>query len=182
MAVNVVNLLQGPVEVLHAVTGAVEPANAAAAPAVAWADIGGTDGGVTATLQQNYSPMMVDQVAMKVDARLQEQIAGVTMNAAEVTIQNLQRALNLAVVDLATKLEWGGDSVVNASPLFSAIMLRGEAPGGGPRLVIMRRTLAGGEIGMAFQKDAKTMLPLSWDAYYISQSIRSVVIDDTPGP
>lgn len=181
MAVTTTNLLQGPADVFVATFGATEPADAETAPAAAWVDAGSTDGGVTLTLGQTFSNMTVDQVAMPVGSRLTEQMATVATTLAEATLANFRRALNQAT-SAATTVEFGGEDIVNSDPLYQAVLLRGRAPGGGtPRLVILRRTLSTESIGVPFQKDGKTVLPVTWTAYYVSASIKAVKIDETPG-
>lgn len=181
MAVQTENLLMGPVDVFHGVFGVTEPVDAEAAPGVGLTDIGGTDGGVTLTLGQTYTPMTVDQVAMAVDARLTDETITVSTNMAEATLDNLRRARNVAA-DAATEFEFGGELITNSSPLFSAIVLRGLAPEGGPRLVVVRRTLSTESIGVPFLKDGKTVFPVTWTAYFVSSSVRAVRVDDTVTP
>ncbi|NUR24993.1 MAG: hypothetical protein HOV83_03945 [Catenulispora sp.] len=181
MTTTTTNLLQGPADLWVAAFGATEPANAATAPAVAWVDAGSTDGGTTLTLGQTYSNMSVDQVAMPVGSRLTEQSAQVATTLAEATLANFRRALNQAV-SAATTVEFGGEDIVNTDPAYQAVLLKGRAPGGTPRIVILRRTLSTESIGVPFQKDGKTVIPVTWTAYYVSPSIKAVKIDDTPGP
>jgi hypothetical protein len=180
MPVVATNTLQGPVTIYHGAFGATEPTDAETAPGVGWTDLGGTTDGATLTLGQTYSNMVVDQVAMPVGSRLTEQMTTVATNLAEATLANLRRVLNQAT-SAATTLEFGGEDIVNADPGYSAILLKGSAPGGAPRLWIVRRTLATESVGIPFQKDGMTVLPVTWTAYYVSSSIKAVKIDDTPG-
>lgn len=181
MAVQTENLLMGPVDVYHGAFGAAEPADAEVAPGVGWTDLGGTDGGVTLTLGQTFTPMTVDQVAMAVDSRLTDETITVATSLAEATLDNLRRARN-AVADAATEYEFGGELVTNSSPNYSAILLKGLAPEGTPRLVVIRRCLSTESIGIPFQKDAKTVFPVTWTAYFVSSSVRAVRVDDTVTP
>lgn len=178
MAVTPENLLQGPVEVWHGAAGAAEPANAATIPGAGWTDLGGTDGGVTLTVGQTYTPMTVDQIAMAVDARLTDEVISVATNLAEATLDNLRRVRN-ATPDATGEYEFGGSLITNSSPNFSAILLRGQAPEGGPRLVVIRRTLSMEAIGIPFQKTEKTVFPATWNAFFVSTSVRAVRVDDT---
>lgn len=181
MAVQTENLLMGPVDVYHGAFGATEPTDAETVPGVGWTDLGGTDGGVTLTLGQTYTPMTVDQVAMAVDARLTDETISVATSLAEATLDNLRRARN-ALADAATEYEFGGELITNSSPLYGAILLRGQAPEGGPRLVVVRRTLSTENIGIPFQKTDKTVFPVTWTAYFVSASVRAVRVDDTVTP
>lgn len=181
MTVTTTNLLQGPADVWTGTFGVTEPANAAATPGTGWVNAGATDGGVTLTLGQTYSNMTVDQVAMPVGSRLTEQNASVATTLAEATLANIRVALNQAI-SAATTAEFGGDDIVNSDPTYQAVLLKGRAPGGTGRIVILRRTLSTESIGVPFQKDGKTVIPVTWTAYYVSSSIKAVKIDDTPGP
>jgi hypothetical protein len=66
----------------------------------------------------------------------------------------------------------------NAEPPYSAVILRGQRPGGGSRLVIVRRCLSTESIGMSWTKDGKTMIPVTFEGYYVSKTIKAVRIDD----
>lgn len=179
MAVVPELLIQGPAEVWHGTFGATEPINAVVAPGVGWTNLGPTDGGVTGTLAQTYTGLTVDQVYMDVESRLTAQGATVATSLAEATLANLRRAVNLAE-DVATKFEWGGELSSNTSPLYSAVMLRGPAPGTSKsRLVIVRRCLSTEGLGLAYTKDSKTVIPITWKGHFVSESVRAVVIDDT---
>jgi hypothetical protein len=181
MAVTTTNLLMGPVEVWSAPFGTAEPANAVAAPATGWVDLGGTSDGVTLTIGQTYTPMNVDQVAMAVGSRKTDQTITVATNLAEATLNSLRAALN-QVGETGTELELDAE-VVNNDPAYQAIMLRGSGPSGDPRMVILRRTLSTEGVGIPFAKDAMTVVPITWTAYYVSSSISALLISDTPaGP
>lgn len=179
MGVTATNLMQGPIRVFTGIFGVAEPANAEAAPAAGWTDAGGTMGGATLTLGQEYRAQNVDQLGMDVGAAVTRQTLSVATQLAEVTLANLRKVLNKAT-DAATKLEFGGEDIVNQAPGYQAIMLQGRAPGGGPRLWILRKTLSTEGIGIPFQKDGDTVFPVTWTGYYVSESIRSLVIDETP--
>lgn len=178
MSVNPELILMGPAEVWHGLTGVTEPADAEVAPGAGWEDVGSTDGGVTLTASQTYTDVEVDQTAQAVDAMLTGQGQTVSTNLAEATLPNLRRAMNMAA-SAATKMEFGGELITATSPLYSAIMLRGKAPDGEKRLVILRRTLSTEGVGIPFQKAGKTVVPITWKAYFVSSSVRACVIDDT---
>lgn len=182
MAVTTTNLLQGPADLFHGVFGATEPVDAGTAPAAAWSDLGGTDGGATLTVGQTYAPMTVDQVAMPVDARKTEESVSVATSLAEGTLDNLRRALNIAVAPTETEIEALGELFSNSSPLFSAVLLKGQKPGGGPRLVVVRRALSTENVAMAWTKADKTMIPVTFTGYFVSASVRALRIDDTVTP
>lgn len=181
MPVTGTNVMVGPITVLHGLVGAAEPANADEAPGVGWTDCGGTESAATLTLSQSYTSKQVQQVAMPVGAQLTEQGAQAAVTLAELTLANIRRALNMAA-SAATVVEFGGEDLTNSDPLYSAIMLRGRSPRGGPLLWILRRTLSTENIGIAFDKGGQTGIPVTWTAYYVSSSIKAARIDDTPAP
>lgn len=176
MGVTVSNLLMGPAELFAGIFGATEPADAEAAITTPFRDLGGTDGGATATISQTYTPMVVDQIAMPVGSRKTEQSIRVSTSLAEGTLENLRLALN--DIGTGTTLELDAE-ISNAEPNYSAIILRGQKPGGGPRLVIVRRCLSVESIGMEWKKDGKTMIPVTFEGYYVSKTVKAVKIDDT---
>lgn len=183
MTVTVTNALLGPVEVWHGATGATEPVDAATAPGVGWTDLGGTNGGATLTFMQGFSNIEFDQITMPAGSRRSSQGATVQANLAEITLDNLRVALNdLAVPTDPTELEFGGEDITNDEPDYAAILLRGSAPGGGPRMWVVRRTLSTENIGTAYQKDGQTLVPVTWTAYYVSSSVRAVRATDKVGP
>lgn len=174
------NVLQGPAQVFIADFGSTEPTNAAAAPAVAWTDVGFTDGGATVSIGRTYSKMMVDQVALPVGSRLTEQVVTVATTFAETTLALLRRALNETT---AAGTTWELQSAIgNANPNYAAVMLKGLAPTGTPRLVIVRRALSTANVELAFKKDSKTVIPVTFEGYYVSSTVGAIKIDDTPGP
>lgn len=179
MGVTVSNLMQGPAELYLGDTGATEPVNATAAIAAPWRDLGGTDGGVRQIMGQGYSNMEVDQVAMPVGARKVSQMIQIATSLAEATLDNFRAALNQAA-DTGTKLELDAE-ITNSEPHYSAVLLRGTRPGGGNRLVIIRRALSTENIESAWQKDGKHMIPVTFTGYYVSKTIKAFAIDDTQG-
>lgn len=179
MAVTVSNLLMGPARIYVAPFGTTEPADATVALAVGWVDVGGTTDGATLNIEQTYTPLVVDQIAQRVGSRLTEQNFSVATNMAEATLANLRNSMNMAD-GTGTVLELDS-AISNAEPLYKAVLLEGQRPGGGNRRVIVRRALSTEAIEMAFSKDGQTVVPVTWTSHYVSSSIKSIKIDDTPG-
>lgn len=179
MTVTVTNLLAGPATLYLADFGTAEPATADATPGVGWTDAGGTDGGARLVVSQTYTPLTVDQIAGPVGSRLTDRTVTVATSLAEATLANLRRALNQT--GTGTTLEVDSE-ISNEEPEYAAVMLVGQKPGGGNRLVILRRALSTESIEMAWTKDGKTMIPVTFSGYYVSSSVSSLKIDDTPAP
>lgn len=182
MGVSVTNLLQGPAVISTGAFGAVEPANTATALGSTWTDIGGTDGGCRLVMSQTYSAMMVDQIAQRVGSRKVDQNFAVATAMAEATLKNLRAALNVADPGAETNTLGVKAEITNADPLYRAICIEGQRPGGGPRRIYIRRALSTENIEMAFTKDGKTLIPVTFTSHYVSASIDSIFIDDRPGP
>ncbi len=178
MPVTPSNLLMGPAVVSVGPVGSVEPPSNATALAAAWRDVGGTSGGATLTIGQTYTPMTVDQIAMAVGSRKTGQEVTVATSLAEATLENLRMVLNQAAA-AATFVELDAE-ISNADPLYQAVCLTGQKPGGGPRRVYVRRTLSTEAIGIPFQKDGQTLVPVTFTAYYVSSTVKAVRLDDTP--
>lgn len=178
MGVTTSNLLMGPATLYTGAVGATEPPSNATALGAPWTDAGGTQGGATLTISQTFAPMEVDQVAIAVGSRRTKVGVRVATNLAEATLANLRVALNQAI-SAATFLEVDAD-IGNVDPNYGAICLQGVKPGGGPRRIFVRRTLSTEDIGVPFQKDGMTLVPVTFDAYYVSTSIKAARIDDTP--
>lgn len=170
------NLLQGPAELWTGLFGVAEPATADAAPGVGWTNAGGTDGGARLVINQSYSNMTVDQVAGPVGSRLTDRAITVATSLAEAMLDNLRLALN----DDGTGDTLEVDSeITNSEPNYRSIMLIGQKPGGGNRLIIVRRALSTESIEMSWTKDGKTMIPVTFSGYYVSNSVSSLKIDDS---
>lgn len=178
MPVTTTNALMGPVKISTGSVGATEPPSNATILGAPWTDIGGTTDGATLTIGQTYTGMSFDQVAMEVGSRKTAQSIQITTNFGEATLANLRMALNQAV-SATTFVELDAD-ISNADPLYQAVCLEGQKPGGGPRRIYVRRTLSTADIGIPFKKDAQTVIPVTFTAYYVSSTIKAIRFDDTP--
>jgi hypothetical protein len=174
-------VLQGPADIFGGEFGAIEPANAEAViDGSVWEFLGATDGGATVEIGQTYTPMTVDQVALPVGSRLTEQTGTLATSLAQATLKNLKRALN---ADTLTGTTFGLKSKIsNSEPHYRSYMLKGLSPEGTPRLVFIRRALSTENVALAWTKEDKTMIPVTFSAYYISETVDAIFIDDTPGP
>lgn len=180
MSVTILNILAGPVQMFAGLFGSAEPSGNAQPVAGSFVDCGGTDGGVDAEVQQNYFIYDgVDQIAGNVDSRLTGQVTKISTNLAEATLANFRLALN-QLTSAATYVELD-PTLTGQSPNYSAVLLRGQRPGqGGPRTVIMRRGLSTANIKSSYKKDGVTYIPVTFEGFYVSPSIKPFKIDDTP--
>lgn len=103
------------------------------------------------------------------------------MDVPEITADGT--GLTGGTVTIDTTTEGAGElevssAIGNAEPNYSSILLRGQKPGGGPRLVIVRRALSAESIGMSWQKADKTMIPVTFEGYYVSEATAAFKITD----
>lgn len=177
MPVQVTDVLMGPVEIFTAVFGTAEPANALAAPAVAWIPAGGTEEGARQIVNQTFTQKRVDEIAMPVGAKLTDQAVSIATSLAEARLANFRLAYNQAAA-VATKLGLNG-VLTNGEPPYVAVLLRGWGPGNVRRNVILRRALSTESVETAYSKANQTFIPITWSGFYVSESVDALVIDDS---
>lgn len=193
MAVNASNLALGPAILYVAPFGTAEPTDASVTPTGyltppggAWTDVGGTDGGVSFEVDSTYQDLQVDQLTMMVGARLTEMKMTVTAKLAEVTLANLNTALN----SIATIGSGSGYSTLDipvgqtsTQPTYAALCIYGWAPmlsTGYPALrrIIVRKVLSQVKVGMTYDKKTQLAYDCTFSAYFVSSSIPPVHITD----
>lgn len=193
MAVNAANLVLGPARLYVAPFGSTEPADSAVTPngpsnppTSPWTDVGGTDGGVTFEVDNTYTDLTVDQLTMNVGARLTEMKMTVTAKLAEITLANLQSALN----SIGTTGSGSGYSTLDipvgsssTQPSYAALIIDGWAPtlttgAAALRRVIVRKVLSQVKATLSYDKKSQQSLDCTFTAYYVSNSINPVHIVD----
>lgn len=195
IAVNAGNLIMGPARLYVAPFGSTEPTDASVTPngtttppSSPWVDAGGTDGGVTFEADNTYTPLAVDQLTMEVGARLTAMKFTVTTKLSEITLANLQTALNsIGTTASGTGYQTMDISVASSStqPTYAALIIDGWAPmlsTGAPALrrIIVRKVLSQVKATLAYDKKTQQSLDCSFQAYYVSSSIAPVhVVEQT---
>ena len=178
MGVTVTNLIQGPATLYAAPFGTAEPADADTDPATGWIDLGGTQDGVTATVELSYQELSVDQVVDVPGQTITRRMAKIKTNLAEATLANWALVLN----ELASSVAAGSFTPSNGIEAFAAnytaLILDGIAPGGFRRRVIARRCLQVSNVDSSYKKDSQTLIPAEWGAHYVSPSIPPFAIID----
>jgi hypothetical protein len=193
LAVNAANLVMGPATLYVAAFGASEPLDSAITPSGvstppggSWVDVGGTDGGVNLEVDNTYTGLNVDQVLMEVGARQTAVAIKVSAKLAEMTLNNINQALN----NIATVSQGAGyasmDLPVGTSatqPAYAALLIDGWAPmlgTGAParRRVIVRKVLSQTKVTLTHDKKTQQSLDCSWSAYFVSGSIMPLHIVD----
>ena len=181
----------GPARLYVAAFGSTEPTDASVTPngtttppSSPWTDVGGTDGGVTYETDNTYTPLQVDQVIMDVGARLTDMKFTVATKMSEITLANLNTALNqVAVVASGSGYQTMDINVGSSAsqPTYAALIIDGWAPmlsTGAPALrrVIVRKVLSQVKAALAFDKKTQQSLDCTFQAYFVSGSIAPVHI------
>lgn len=195
LAVTAGNLILGPARLYVAPFGSTEPADSSVTPngtttppSSPWTDVGGTDGGVTFEVDNTYTDLEVDQVIMPVGARLTAMKMTVTTKMSEITLANLNTALNsVATVTTNTGYSTMDINVGSSSsqPTYAALILDEWAPmlsSGAPALrrVIVRKVLSQAKAALTADKKTQQSLDVTLQAYYVSSSIAPIhVVDQT---
>lgn len=68
--------------------------------------------------------------------------------------------------------------LTNSTPNYASVLLRGRKPGGGMRHAIVRRALSTAKVDLAWQKGTQKFIPVTFQGYWVSQSIDAIFIDD----
>lgn len=187
MGLTVTNLIAGPADLYVASFGAVEPTDAAinTVPASAvWTDVGGTNDGVKASIDQNYMKLEADQSVDVLGSRLTGREVIVETAIAEPTLANLVILLNGGTITASAAFQTydpvNGDTAAS-QPTYRALLFDGWAPGATPlrRRVIVRKILSvEGAKDMAYKKDGQMFVPAKFLAHYVSASTRLFRIID----
>lgn len=176
MGVNTLNLIQGPATLYAAVFGATEEATVSAPLSAPWVDVGGTMGGVTVKIAQEYSDLEVDQIPDVPETRLVKRSFSIETNLAEATLSNLKLTLNGGTLTIGvapaddTYEPDAGDST--ARPAYIALALEGQGDKGFKRRLYGRKMLSTAGSEFAYQKDGQNVLKVTWSGFYVSPSIR----------
>jgi len=186
MSVTTANLVLGPATLYSGAFGATEPADSAVntTPAgSAWTDVGGTNGGLTLTINQTYTELEVDQVVDSVGRRLTKRELDITTELAEPTLNNLSLVLNGGTQ--ATGAGYATYDPITATsatqPTYIALLMDGWAPGGTfKRRAVLRKCLSTAKVAFLYAKDKQNVFGVTWNAHYVSNSITPFhIVDQT---
>ncbi len=182
------NIIAGPAELFRADFGATEPLDTAVATAIAapFESLGGTDDGVTLNASHEWFNKRMDQIIDAPGAVKTGRTITVATNLVEGTLENYL----LALAQSADTIETGGTGATafravdlesgasGGDPEYSAIILRGRAPGGKPRSFICRKVLQTEDVESAYKKDDQWLIPVTFTLYWVSESVAPMRIVD----
>ena len=183
-------LVLGPCDLYVGPYGAAEPPDSAITPTpmppgFPWLDVGGTDGGVTFSVELTLTALVADQVTMDLGARVTETKMSVAGKLAQMTLDNFQVALNqigsitqgagYRTLDI-------GAGITTTQPNYSALIIDGWAPeqpiGAMRRRIIVRKVLSQPKASLVYDKKSQQSYDCTWATYFISGSVDAVHIVD----
>jgi len=187
VSVTVANLILGPATVYQGAFGTTEPGdssvNVSPPNSGVWTDVGGTLGGVTLSVDQTYTELMVDQLVDSVGRRLTKREFLVSTQLAEPTQANLSLALNGSTT---TSGSISGSGTYNTiEPLFAtsatqpnyiALLLDGFDINSFRRRSIIRRSLSTAKVDYVMAKEKQTAFTVTFNGHYVSAAIAPIHI------
>lgn len=190
MSVTPQNLASGPATVYSGVNGfgTTEPAYSAIASvpsASAWTDCGGTNGGVKWDIDQTYFQLDVDQLVDVPESRITKREVDVMTDLAEITMTNLQLALNGGTITASTAYQVYDPSFATSAtqPGYAAVLIDAYAPRLAAnttmrRRVVLRKVLSTDQIAMEYKKGGQTFIPVKFSCHYVSSTIAPYEVVD----
>jgi hypothetical protein len=193
IGVNAYNLVLGPARLYLAPFGTTPPAPGSVTPngpnnppSSPWTDVGGTSGGVTLTTEGTLTNLEVDQVIMPVGARQTALNMTVETTMAEVTLANMNAALNGIMTSSTNAGYISSDITVTSAatqPNYTAMIIDGWAPSGSAGQSMLRRylvykALATPKVSMVYDKKAQAGFQVTWTVFYVSNSVNPLTVLD----
>lgn len=179
------NLVMGPGTLYLADYGTSEPADGdvGSPPSSAdWYNTGGTVGGITVNFNQSFTNLNMDQVVDIAGRRLTERDVQIQTQLGEATLESLRYALNDGEITTGTGFRKYAPAFTDSAtqPSYRALILDGWAPGASQlrRRFIARRVLSTAAVGIPYQKDGQTVIPVTFGAHYVSDSTEPYVVID----
>lgn len=183
MAVTVTNLIQGPGTLYYAEFPAEEPDEGdvnTTPPTSTWTDVGGTQDGVTLTVEREFAELEVDQIVDVPERRITKRDLQVATNLAEGTLENFKLVQNGGAITSGAgyRAYDPADDVSSTQPTYSALMFDGFGPNALRRRFIVRKALSIESPEMAYKKDEQTLIPVTFGAHYVSASTKPFRVID----
>lgn len=189
MAVTVTNLTLGPGELWRGDFSASEPADSDIDNTVdntsvsgSWDDMGGTQGGITLELNQEYTELEVDQVVDIPGRRLTKREFKINTNLAEPTLENYQLASNGGEITTGANFRAYDPSMDNSgdTPTYHALIFDGFGPNSLKRRVFARKVLNVATVGQEYMKDSQLLFPVEFSCHYVTSAIKPFrYVDET---
>lgn len=178
MSVTTANLILGPATLYQGAFGAAEPADTNVAvngtPATsAWGDMGGTQDGVTLSVDQTYTALECDQIVDRAGSRLTKRELMLETSLAEATLENLSVTLNGSTTASGAGYKTLEPLFASSAtqPNYTALLFDGWGANSFRRRVILRKTLSTDAVAMAYTKDKQTLYKVKFSGHYVSATV-----------
>src|SRR5688500_10934762 len=187
-------LLVGPGALWDADCGPTEPVGTAVADARPGGGphLGATDGAAAGTAARASRRVRTERTVGTPGRRLTSLDVSLATALAEPTLEDWRLSLADAASEITTggagatgyaAMDLGGPDEPGEEPDYRAVIFRGRAPQGRRRLVIVRKALSVEEVESEYKKDDQTFIPVTFQAHWVSTSIKSVhCVDERPIP
>ena len=186
------NIIAGAAELYRGEFGATEPLDTALNDPIAgdFSSLGGTDDGVTLNVAHEWMNLRMDQIIDSAGKRKTGRTITVATNLVEGTLENLLLAMSQSETTIdsggTAGTAWKGFEVEGddsgAEPEYSAIILRGRAPGGNRRLFVLRKALSVEDVESAYKKDDQWLIPVTFECHWVSASVRPFRVVESAAP
>lgn len=187
MPVTVTNLVMGPGDLYQGIYGSVtEPLNVdvniAPPTSGGWTSQGGTQDGVTLTINKEFTELQVDQIIDVPGRRTTKRDARLTTNLAEGTLENLKIAENGGTI--ATGTGWRtydpASDTAATQPIYQHFILDAWGVNSFRRRIFGRRALSVANPELAYKKDGQTLIPCDFACHYVDANTKPYkVLDST---
>lgn len=181
--INPNNIVQGPANLWLAPFGTTEPLDSAVTsdPGAGWVFAGGTEDPVVLEEDMTYADLTVTQVQMAVGARLTKYEVTVKTKMSELTVQNLQYAMNqlntVTVNSGYTSID-RQVGLASSQPTYAALLIDGWGPtlvGGSARWRhIVRKVISMPKITRAYDPTKQGFFDVTFKGFFVSSSIAPV--------
>lgn len=149
--------------------GGTGPAMSLSSP---YTEVGYTEDGVTTTYTADTVDVEVEEETVPIGRGLSKETYEVTLNMAEASLYNLDKAMAGSVLS-GNILRIGGGVLKTLS-----LKIEGLNPAGFTRAIYLPKATAIGAVGMSYTKDGKTVVPVTFQALKPSADEDAVQIVD----
>ena len=135
-------------------------------------EVGYTEDGVTVTYTVDTNDIEVDEETFPIDNVITKETAEVTCNMAESSLFNMDKAMGGSLLS-GSILKLGAGTQKKLT-----LQIRGTNPAGFTRAIQMPSCISTGAVGMAYTKDAKTIVPVTFRALKTANNPAVTIVDN----
>jgi len=133
-----------------------------------YVDVGFTEDGVSMEYSVSEADINVEETTVPIDRVITSEDVKFTCNMAESSLVNIDKAIAGSVL-AGSVINIGGG--VNKK---MSVRITGKNPGGFNRVIEIPLATANGNVGMAYKKGAKTVVPVTFQALYNAGTVCTI--------